>query len=72
MNRSGTMVYEDNEGGSDSSGGLLFLVLIIFLTFIFYKWFKVIFPKYSDAANFNFAWIAAGLISFVGLIVLNK
>lgn len=59
MSRHGTMIYEDDGGGSGGAGGLAALGALAVMTFILYRVFQRWMPQNSDAANFNFAWIAS-------------
>lgn len=59
MSRYGTMIYEDDGGGSGGVGGFAALGAFAVMTFVLYRAFKRWMPQYSDEANFNFAWIAA-------------
>lgn len=66
LNRSGTLIHEDDLSHGDGVAWWA-LVALAALTFALYKGFQAKWPQHSDALNFNLAWLAALAIGAVGL-----
>ena len=71
LNRSGTLVHEDDPPSRGDGSEWWALAGLAVLTFALYKGFQIKWPKHSDALNFNLAWLTALALWVVGLVVLR-
>lgn len=70
MDRFGNVMYEEG-GASASEGGLLWIGVVIVLSFILYVALKSAMPGNSNAANFNLAWFGALFLAIIAVIAFK-